>query len=55
MTNPLLDEWTDQFEMPPFSQIKNAHFEEAFNFAMAEAKINYKKIINTNWYNRCNL
>ena len=44
MTNPLLDEWTDQFEMPPFSQIKNAHFEEAFNFAMAEAKINYKKI-----------
>ena len=44
MTNPLLDEWTDQFEMPPFSQIKNAHFEEAFNFAMVEAKINYKKI-----------
>tara|TARA_B110000914_G_scaffold123708_1_gene107998 strand:- start:2741 stop:4780 length:2040 start_codon:yes stop_codon:yes gene_type:complete len=44
MTNPLLERWTGQYEMPPFSQIQDIHFEEAFSLAMAKAKTNYKKI-----------
>jgi peptidyl-dipeptidase Dcp len=33
MTNPLLQKWSTPFEMPPFEDIKAAHFPEAFNQA----------------------
>ena len=35
MTNPLLQKWSTPFEMPPFEDIKAAHFPEAFNQALA--------------------
>jgi peptidyl-dipeptidase Dcp len=34
MTNPLLQKWSTPFEMPPFEDIKAAHFPEAFNQAL---------------------
>jgi peptidyl-dipeptidase Dcp len=34
MTNPLLQKWSTPFEMPPFEDIKAAHFHEAFNQAL---------------------
>jgi len=36
--NPLLTEWNTPFELPPFSEIEPAHFTEAFEKAMAEAR-----------------
>ncbi|WP_306148593.1 MULTISPECIES: M3 family metallopeptidase [unclassified Roseibium] len=36
--NPLLTDWTTPFELPPFSEIKPSHFEEAFEVSMAEAR-----------------
>ncbi|MEP2438940.1 MAG: peptidase M3, partial [Roseibium sp.] len=36
--NPLLTEWNTPFELPPFSEIEPAHFTEAFEAAMAQAR-----------------
>ena len=33
--NPLLAEWTAPFGLPPFDQIRPAHFQPAFEAAMA--------------------
>lgn len=43
--NPLLQEWTTPFSVPPFEQIKEEHFEPAFEFAMQEQKDNISKIV----------
>ncbi|MCL4164998.1 UNVERIFIED_CONTAM: hypothetical protein GTU68_031055, partial [Idotea baltica] len=37
-TNPLLADWDTSFQLPPFAQIEPAHFEEAFDVAMAQAR-----------------
>ncbi|MEM9635509.1 MAG: M3 family metallopeptidase [Pseudomonadota bacterium] len=36
--NPLLADWTTPFELPPFDEIEPAHFEEAFDSSMKEAR-----------------
>ncbi|MES0882311.1 M3 family metallopeptidase [Roseibium sp. SCP14] len=36
--NPLLADWTTPFELPPFDAIEPAHFEEAFDISMKEAR-----------------
>ena len=36
--NPLLQEWTTPFGVPPFDRIQNAHFRPAFDAALAEAR-----------------
>ncbi len=36
--NPLLDEWTTPFGVPPFDEIEDAHFRPAFEAAIAEAR-----------------
>ncbi|WP_289034030.1 M3 family metallopeptidase [uncultured Roseibium sp.] len=36
--NPLLTEWNTPFELPPFSDIEPAHFTEAFEKAMVQAR-----------------
>ncbi|WP_417241878.1 M3 family metallopeptidase [Celeribacter sp.] len=36
MTNPLLDPWDPPFDLPPFAQIEDAHFQPAFDTALAE-------------------
>ena len=38
MTNPLLADWTTPFQMPPFDQVEDAHFEPAFDVALAQAR-----------------
>ena len=38
MTNPLLEDWTGPFALPPFGQIADDHFEPAFDAALAEAR-----------------
>ena len=38
MTNPLLDQWTTRFELPPFDKIKDADFGPAFDAAIVEAR-----------------
>jgi peptidyl-dipeptidase Dcp len=35
MTNPLLEDWTGPFGLPPFDRIETAHFVPAFDAAMA--------------------
>ncbi|WP_415717044.1 M3 family metallopeptidase [Roseibium sp.] len=42
--NPLLQDWTTPFELPPFAEISPSHFEEAFELAMAEAKADILRI-----------
>ncbi len=42
--NPLLSDWTTPFDLPPFETIAPAHFEEAFDAAMAEAKADTDRI-----------
>ncbi|MEO9527257.1 MAG: M3 family metallopeptidase, partial [Roseibium sp.] len=37
-TNPLLADWDTPFQLPPFAQIEPAHFAEAFDVAMAQAR-----------------
>lgn len=44
MENPLLAQWSNKFGIPPFLQIEDAHFEEAFNLSIAKAKNNYDAI-----------
>ncbi|MTJ05416.1 MAG: M3 family metallopeptidase [Sediminimonas qiaohouensis] len=36
MTNPLLSDWDTPFDLAPFAQIEDAHFEPAFDAAIAE-------------------
>ena len=38
MTNPLLQDWTGPFGMPPFDAIDDDDFEPAFDAALAEAR-----------------
>jgi len=38
MTNPLLQDWTAPFELPPFAAITDAHFGPALDAAIAEAR-----------------
>ncbi len=44
MTNPLMDDWHSEFELPPFAQITDAHFAPAFDAAMAEGRAAYAAI-----------
>ena len=34
--NPLLSEWTEAFELPPFDVIKSDHFRPAFDRVLEE-------------------
>ena len=36
--NPLLQDWTAPFGMPPFPEVTTAHFAPAFEAALAEAR-----------------
>ncbi len=36
MSNPLLDEWDTPFGVPPFDEIDEEHYQEAFDFAFAQ-------------------
>lgn len=38
MTNPLLAPWTTPFDIAPFAEIEDDHFEPAFDAALAEAR-----------------
>ena len=38
MTNPLLATWETPFELPPFDQIEDSHFEPALNEALEVAR-----------------
>ncbi len=38
MTNPLLEPWNTQFELPPFAKITDAHFEPAVTETLARAR-----------------
>jgi len=44
VTNPLLQDWTTPYEMPPFGDITDDHFEEAVDAALAEARANVAAI-----------
>ena len=44
MTNPLLAKWDTPFQIAPFGQIEDAHFEPAFEAAMQEARADIEKI-----------
>jgi peptidyl-dipeptidase Dcp len=45
-SNPLLEDWSGRFEMPPFSAIDAAHFPPAFDQAMAQALADIDAIAN---------
>ena len=38
MTNPLLGDWSTPFDLPPYADISDADFEEAFEVLIAEAR-----------------
>ena len=38
MSNPLLAPWSTPFDIAPFDKIEDAHFEPAFDEALAQAK-----------------
>lgn len=42
--NPLLQDWTTAFEMPPFAEIHDEHFAEAFDVAFENARKNVNTI-----------
>ncbi|WP_439124428.1 M3 family metallopeptidase [Marivita sp.] len=44
MTNPLLETWDTPFGLPPFDQIKDAHFAPAIEAAMAEGLAEVEEI-----------
>ncbi len=44
--NPLLEKWSTPFGTPPFSQIKNEHYEPAIKAAIKEAEKNINSIVN---------
>ena len=45
--NPLLAEWTTEFGVPPFDQIRTEHYEPAFEAAMLEHKAEIDAIVNS--------
>lgn len=44
MTNPLLTDWTAEFGLPPFAQLRDEDFGPAFDAALAEARANIAAI-----------
>ena len=38
MTNPLLGDWSTPFDLPPYADISDADFEEAFAVLIDEAR-----------------
>ena len=42
--NPLLEDWTTPFGLPPFAAIETGHFAPAFEAALAEARANIDAI-----------
>ncbi len=44
MTNPLLEDWTTPFDMPPYDRITDDDYAEAFEAAMVEARANIAAI-----------
>ncbi len=44
--NPLLSNWNTPFEVPPFHQITNDHYREAFDIALAESEAEIERIAN---------
>ena len=38
MTNPLLSDWNTPFELPPFADIEDTHFEPALEATLTEAR-----------------
>ncbi|MFT5061920.1 MAG: peptidyl-dipeptidase Dcp, partial [Polaromonas sp.] len=38
MTNPLLSDWTTEFALPPFAQIKDEDFGPAIDTALADGR-----------------
>lgn len=44
MTNPLLSDWDTRFEMAPFGEIRDAHFEPAFEAALEAARAEVEAI-----------
>ena len=42
--NPLLQDWTAPFGMPPFAEIGTAHFAPAFEAALGESRANIDAI-----------
>ena len=42
--NPLLANWNTPFEVPPFEQIKNEHYREAFDKALLESEAEIDRI-----------
>ncbi len=44
MTNPLLTNWTTEFELPPFDVITDEHFAPAVEVALDEARANIARI-----------
>ncbi len=47
MTNPLLSDWTTEFALPPFAQIKDDDFAPAFDAALAEGRARVAAIANS--------
>ena len=45
-SNPLLEEWTTEFGVPPFDKIRTHHYEPAFNEAMAMHNAEIDAIVN---------
>lgn len=44
MTNPLIENWASEFQLPPFDLIKTAHYAPAFEAAFAEARANINAV-----------
>ena len=44
--NPFFQEWTTDFGLPPFEEIKTEHFEEALNKGFEQHRSAVKSIIN---------
>ncbi len=45
-SNPLLKQWNTAFNLPPFDQIQDMHFREAFDVGLAEGKAKIEAIAN---------
>ena len=43
-SNPLLSDWEDMFQIPPFDLIKDHHFDEAFEEAFSQIELAINKI-----------
>jgi peptidyl-dipeptidase Dcp len=42
--NPLLEDWTGPFALPPFKALETGHFAPAFDAALAEARANMDRV-----------